>query len=158
MSYCPSCTRDFGVDYTNTELDLHIGRLKKGRVQHLKQNFQGEPEDRVREGDARKTLRKWDNVKYVTDATAKKPRGKKVFDNPDWGIKIRKTSRFSSFTELSRAPQPFGLVVTLRDITGANRIESFVQQCFARGWMVNRVNIANRLTIHELSQVEIEFE
>jgi hypothetical protein len=33
-----------------------------------------------------------------------------------------------------------------------------VQQCFARGWIVNRVEIQTRVSIYESSQVEIEFE
>lgn len=158
LTYCPTCTREQGVDYTDTELDLHLGRLNGGRIQHLKRNFQGDPEDRTREDEARKRLRKWDNVKYVTDAITLKPRGKKVYNNPLWGIKIRKTARFSNPSKAESKPQPFGLVVTLREINGANRIEGFIQQCFANGWMVNRVNIANRLKIQESSQVEIKFE
>ena len=158
LTYCPSCTRDQGVDYTNTELDLHLGRLKDGRIDPLNRNFQGEPGCKIYEEDARKTLRKWDNVKYVTNATSERPKPKKVYSNPDWGIKIRKTTRFSSWNALSREPQPFGLVVTLREITGANRIEGFIQQCFAHGWFVNRVSIKNRVRVYESSQVEIEFE
>jgi hypothetical protein len=39
----------------------------------------------------------------------------------------------------------FGVVVTLKEINGVNRIEDFVQQCSLKGWLVNRINVEIKL-------------
>lgn len=155
LCYTPKCDRNQGVDYTSTELDLHFGRLKAGRIVSIKPNTQGEADDRTTERDARDYLGKWDNVKRICDKVSTRPRARKVFGSATWGIKIRKTSRMSAGDP---APQPFGLVVTLREINGANRIGSFVQHCHAEGWMVRAFDVDTRIRIYNDEQVEIEFE
>jgi len=42
----------------------------------------------------------------------------------------------------------FGVVVTLKEMEGKNRLREFVEQCQMRGWIVNRINIENRLVVH----------
>ena len=36
---------------------------------------------------------------------------------------------------------PFGVVVTLKEMNGVNRIDDFVKMCLARGWLVQRLDI-----------------
>ena len=68
MCYFPLCDRAQGVDYTNTELNLHFGRIqddgKLNEINDDKQNLDdiGESRSYILEGDARERFRKWDNV------------------------------------------------------------------------------------------------
>ena len=155
LCYFPGCNRDQGVDYTDAELDLHFGRINKGNIASLKPNHQGEPDDRTLEIEARKQFGKWDTVKHISDKVSARPRARKAYENPMWGFKVRKTSRFA---EGSREPQSFSMVVTVKAIDGINRQDAFVQRCFAAGWNVRRVNVENQISIYESQQVEIEFE
>lgn len=154
LCYSPECNRNQGVDYTNTELDLHFGRLKNGRIQSIKENHQGEENASTCEFDARAKLRKWDNVKCISEKLTPRIKPRKSYENPLWAIIIRKTSRFQRG---SRKSQRFALVITLKEITGANRFDSFVQLCSARGWTVNELKIENGVAVYEDSQVEIEW-
>lgn len=155
LCYFPKCNRDQGVDYTCTELDLHFGRLNKGKLSSLKANTQGEKEDYTDEETARKSLQKWDNTKSISDSLTNRSRPKKAYENPLWGLKIRKTSRYQ---DGSHEPQRFAVVITVRELDGVNRIDSFIQQCNALGWQVNRIRVENELNIYEESQVEVDFE
>ena len=155
LCYTPKCDRNQGVDYTSTELDLHFGRLKAGRIVSIKPNTQGEADDRTTERDARDYLGKWDNVKRICDKIPTRPRARKTFGSATWGIKIRKTSRMSAGDP---TPQPFGLVATLREINGANRIDSFIQHCHAEGWMVRVFDVDTRIRIYNDEQVDIVFD
>lgn len=52
----------------------------------------------------------------------------------------------------------FGVVVTLKEINGVNRIEDFVQQCSLKGWLVNRINVENQIDIYQTANETIEFD
>lgn len=74
MCYYPTCNRSQGVDYTNTELNIHFGRLKDdGKINTINGDRQNEEdelfEDRflLLESEARENFRKWDNVKYIAE-------------------------------------------------------------------------------------------
>ena len=58
----------------------------------------------------------------------------------------------------SKKNLPFGLVITLREINGVNRITEFKQQCMARNWIVNDVNIDQLVDIYEAAEVDIDFD
>ena len=156
LCYFPKCNRNQGVDYTDTELDLHFGRIgNDGRIKSLLPNNQGEEDCTTDEEKARKKLRKWDNVKHIAEPLTSRSKPKKVYANPMWGIMIRKSSRYQKG---SHDPQRFGVVVTIHNLKGENRIDAFIRQCSAIGWIVERVEIDNELKIYEYSQVEVEFE
>lgn len=156
LCYFPKCNRNQGVDYTDTELDLHFGRIRNdGRIKSLLPNNQGEEDCTTDEEKARKKLRKWDNVKHIAEPLTSRSKPKKVYANPMWGMMIRKSSRYQSG---SHEPQRFGVVVTIHNLKGENRIDAFIRQCSAIGWIVERVEIDNELRIYEHSQVEVEFE
>ncbi len=53
---------------------------------------------------------------------------------------------------------PFGVVVTLKEMNGVNRIDDFVKMCLARGWLVQRLDIENQLDLYAKAEEEIEFE
>lgn len=74
MCYFPLCDRAQGVDYTNTELNLHFGRIKdNGKLNEINEDKQnqcddiGEAGSYILEGEARERFRKWDNVKYISE-------------------------------------------------------------------------------------------
>ena len=159
MCYFPKTSRNQGVDYTNTELDLYFGRVKndKGDIITITDNQQSmESEDHpMNEEEARKLFRKWDNVKHIGEVIRPKARAKKVYENKLWGMSIKTKDRL----------QPrdgegirFGVVVTLREMNGVNRIEDFIQQCSLRGWLVNRLNVEQRIDVYQTAEETVEFE
>ena len=52
----------------------------------------------------------------------------------------------------------FGVVVTLKEMYGVNRIDEFIRNCNLNGWLVNMLDIESRIDIHEKINEEIEFE
>lgn len=161
LCYFPKCIRNQGVDYTTTEMDIHFGRVKidkdgKTRIQSLNANMQGDAgSHHLVEEDARKVFRKWDNIKHISDILKTSPRPRKVFGNGDWGLSIRIKERLMG---KSGRGMPFGVVVTLKEMTGENRIGDFIKACQVRGWVVQQVDIQNRLDIHAKADEDISFE
>lgn len=156
LCYFPKCDRRQGVDYTSTEMDLHFGRINdKGRIQPFNNNPQGNSGICLYEGEARKLYRKWDNVKHIGEVLKDGVRSRKSYSTGMWGIKIRTTERDE---KKNGRGMKFGVVVTLKEINGVNRIDDFIQQCSLRGWIVTKIDIENRLDIYNASEVEIDFE
>lgn len=155
LCYFPRCNRNEGVDYTSTEMDLRFGRLKDTGINPLDKNAQGEKGTYVREGAARSLYRKWDNVKHVSDQIKTRMVPRKSYGNPLWGVLLRKKERQNDH---SGDGLRFGVVVTLKEINGINRIDEFIQQCMLRGWLVNRIDIDNRLDIYEAAETELNFD
>ena len=52
----------------------------------------------------------------------------------------------------------FGVIITLKEVNGVNRIQEFIQQCQFRGWLVNKIDIENRIDIYNIAREEIELE
>ena len=52
----------------------------------------------------------------------------------------------------------FGVVVTLKEMNGVNRIDDFIKLCMVRGWLVNRIDIQNQIDVYSKAEEEIEFE
>lgn len=52
----------------------------------------------------------------------------------------------------------FGVVVTLKELNGVNRIEDFVQQSELRGWLVNGLQIHTQVELYNSLKEEIDFE
>ena len=164
LCYFPKCSRNQGVDYTNTEMDIHFGRLTKNKsgsikINSINENRQSDKDRLVLyEGTARKVYRKWDNIKHIRENLltpgGKKRKLKEKQNNGLWGISIKTKERLNSGDGENLQ---FGLVVTLKEINGVNRIQEFIQQCLFRGWIVNRIDIENRIDIYNLSEETIEF-
>lgn len=156
LCYFPECDRRQGVDYTSTEMDLHFGRVNdKGGITPINNNRQGEAGSYVYEGKARSLYRKWDNVKHIGEELNPRGRQKKAYSTGMWGIKVRTTERGR---EKKGRGLPFGIVVTLKEINGVNRVDDFIQRCSLRGWIVTRVDIQNRVDVYNASEAEIEFD
>ncbi len=156
LCYFPKCSRNQGVDYTNTEMDLHFGRIdNKNKIKTINENIQDESECRMYEGDARKNYRKWDNIKHISELIKERAKPKKVYENEFWGISIKTKERIN---ENNYKPLNFGVVITLREMNGINRIEDFIHQCAFRGWIVNRIDVQNRVDIYNKSEAILEFD
>lgn len=159
LTYFPHCDRNQGVDYTSTELDLHFGRVKtigeKSKVYPIDDNKQTEEGQIIYEEEARSIYRKWDNVKRISEEIKKKAVPRKSYDAGMWGISIYTKDRVSS---KKRETMQFGVVVTLREMFGKNRIDDFVKMCMAKGWIVNRLDVENQIDVYAKAEEEIELE
>ena len=160
LVYFPSCDRNQGVDYTGTELDIHFGRVKwengRRRIKSIDNNTQGDPDNPgTDESDAREIYRKWDNVKRISEIPKSAARPKKAYETRLWGISVKSKARNAAG---KRDRLPFGIVVTLKEMRGVNRIDDFIQQCQARGWIVNRINVKSQVEIYNQGQMELPLE
>ena len=161
LCYSPICDRKQGVDYTNTEMDIHFGRVyadKKGKVQikSINGNTQSdEIKQSLSESNARTNYRKWDNIKHINETIKSRSKPKKIYENGLWGLSIKAKERTEK--KWGRGLH-FGVVVTLKEMFGVNRINEFIQQCQFRGWLVNRLSVENMNTINLQAEEEIEFD
>lgn len=156
MCYFPNCSRNQGVDYTNTELDIYFGRIGEKGIQSINENIQSiDGEHYLREESARKYYRKWDNVKHIKQIYKEGIRPKKAYGNGMWGVSIKTKERLE---KKDGEGIKFGIVVTLKEINRVNRIDEFINLCLLRGWLVNKINVENQIDIYNKAEEEIEFE
>lgn len=159
LCYFPVCKREQGVDYTSTEMDIHFGRVmeKKGKasISSINANWQGDDDGKpLYEPEARKLYRKWDNVKLISEELKERAIPRKVYGAGFWGLSIRTKERQK---EKNGRGLTFGVVVTLKEMHGENRIDDFIKLCMMRGWVVNRIDIENQIDIYNKAEEEIEF-
>ena len=160
LAYYPKCDRNQGVDYTCSEMDIHFGRVmeRNGKVtiKAINNNSQGDENgEKLYETNARKMYRKWDNVKHISEKLNSNARSKKVYGAGNWGLMIRKKERLDDNAGLG---MKFGVVVTLKEINGFNRIQDFINLCRVRGWLVNNVDVELNNTIYDMAEQEIEWD
>ncbi len=155
LCYFPQCSRVQGVDYTSRELSLRFGRVnRKGEIDDINENIQDEAGHATCERKARKEFRKWENTKFISKIL-KKNRALNSYDERLWGISIVSKERL---TTSMTSNLNFGVIVTLRDINGVNRIQDFITACTLRGWIVNEIILENRLMLYNKNQEEITFD
>ena len=156
MIYFPHCDRNQGVDYTSTEMDIHFGRVQpNGKLKTIDDNKQSEEGRVLYEEDAREIYRKWDNVKRVCEEIKGRAVPRKSYESGMWGISILTKDRV---TTKNKEALLFGLVITLKEMYGKNRINEFIKSCMARNWLVTSLDVQNQVDIYTLSEEEIEFE
>lgn len=162
MCYFPLCDRSQGVDYTNTELNLHFGRIgDNGEIKDIKGDKQNKDEtlnsekNYLLEGDARGQFRKWDNVKYIAESANKRMVPKDSYKNKNWGMEVKTNNRLDPKDGIGVR---FGVIVTLKEMHGINRIDEFIRNCTLNGWLVNVIDVKNRIDIHQKVNEEIEFQ
>lgn len=158
LCYFPKCERNQGVDYTNTELDLHFGRVKQdGTLVCIDDNRQGTDDKSyvLMEDAAREFFRKWDNVKRISEDNKETKRSKLSFPSGMWGVSLKTKERLND-----RAGQgiKFGIVITLKEINGINRIDTFIRMCYSNRWTVTPIRISKRIEIFNKAQEDIKFE
>ena len=164
MCYFPKCNRAQGVDYTNTELNLHFGRLNDdGKIIDIKGDKQndeisiGQERNYLLESEARQNFRKWDNVKYKAETFKAKNKARKCYDyNKNlWGMEIKTANRLDP---KDGEGIRFGVVVTLKEINGVNRIDEFIKNCHLNGWLVNVIDVEAKVDIFQVMNQDIDFE
>lgn len=157
LCYFPRCSRSQGVDYTNTELEFSFGRLdEKSAIKTINENYQSVEGHYTSEEKAREKFRKWDNTKRIVE-TFENKQEKSILNinKPTWGISIRKKERLN-YEDGKNIK--FGLVVTLRDLTNKNRIDTFARNCRLYGWHVNSIIYKNQIDIYNKAEEKIRFE
>lgn len=152
LCYFPPCSRAQGVDYTSRELSLKFGRVnRKGEITDINENTQDEEGHTIDERQSRKEFRKWENTKFIS-RIQKNNRVLSSYEERLWGISIVSKERLA--TSMTKDLN-FGVVITLREINGINRIQDFITACTLRGWIVNEIKMENRLTLYHKNQEEI---
>jgi len=152
LCYFPYCSRNQGVDYTSTEFNMKFGRVKETGLISINNDVQDNPDSYVDEETAREHNRKWDNVKHIRESYTGRNRGKSVYKNKMWGISITSKERIQ---EKYGKGLNFGIVVTMKEINGTNRIEDFIKQCAIQSWLVNRINVKQRVDIYNIAEENI---
>jgi len=159
LCYFPKCNRNQGVDYTNTEMDLHFGRIKpdgKG-IATINDNKQNDDDEicYIKEGAARRHFRKWDNVKHICEFFKAKGTAKTVYGSGLWGLSIKNVDRLGGNDGKGVR---FGLVITLKEIKGVNRYQEFKQQCSLKAWLVNEIDVESRINLYNKAEQDIILE
>lgn len=162
MCYFTKCSRNQGVDYTNTEINIVFGRLKlngKKDIEPINKDNQHSDSDPgyVKEIAARNFFRKWDNVKNISECLTSRSKAKKIFNtsNPLWGMRITRIERLGI---KNRQEVRFGVVVTLKEINGVNRIDDFIKQASLRGWLVSKLEMETQVDVYNKLNEDIEFD
>lgn len=158
LCYFPRCSRNQGVDYTNTEVDIHFGRVDVGekiKIKSINNNFQDEENHMTYEKDARDLYRKWDNVKHISEEIKARKCPRKIFGNGLWGLSVKVKERLANKND---EKIQFGIIITLKEMYGINRIQSFIDECRLKGWIVNRINVENRIEIYNKAEENINWD
>lgn len=156
LCYFPACSRHQGVDYTNTELDISFGRLNGRGIKAIDNNYQtSEAVHHTWEEDARKFFRKWDNIKHIREVSTGRNRVKNAYETGLWGVSLKTKERLD---EKFGEGLKFGIIITLKEINGVNRIDEFVKNAQLRKWLVNRIDIDTRVAIFNVAEEDIEWE
>ena len=162
LCYFPKCSRKQGVDYTQTEIDLHFGRLQeKETVKSINNNLQGTVgKHNIPEETARKEFRKWDCIKHICEEIKQKSRPRDVlFNNSSginyapWGFYLLKKRR----TNYIEDNPNFALVLTFKAMDNKNRYHDFINIARHSGWFVKELDVTALNTIYKESQIELEF-
>lgn len=164
MCYFTKCSRNQGVDYTNSEINIVFGRLKinkkgEGEIKPINNDLQHSDDNPayIEEISARNFFRKWDNVKNICESFTPLKKAKQIFikDNPLWGMKITRIERLGL---KDRQEVRFGVVITLKEINGVNRIDDFIKNASLRGWLVTRLEIETQIDVYNKLNEDIQFE
>ncbi len=162
LCYFPECSANQGVDYTDTELDVSIGRIAKLRtkdgipqygINTINKNVQTASGFWTPEGDARKLFRKWDNTKHIREKFGDSLRPRKAYESGMWGVSVKRKERLEK-----KKLVKFGLVVTLKEVNGVNRINDFMQQARLANWIVSEINVEAQVDIYQKLQEEVTLE
>lgn len=155
ICYFPHCSRSQGVDYTNRELSLKFGRIKSnGSIDDINDNVQDDVGAHVDERASRREFRKWENTKFISKVL-KNNRPLKSYDERLWGMSVTSKERLSTRMQ---GKLNFGVVITLKEIKGINRIQDFITACTLRGWIVNELDVDVQVEVYNTNQEEIVFE
>ncbi len=159
MCYFPKCSRNQGVDYSNTELNVRFGRTTQKGIKDISGDNQYEENISVNlpEKKVRNVFQKWNNTKQKKQKISSRSRDTKIMneENTNWGLEIKTAERLHYGDGKNLA---FGIVITLKNIHGENRNEEFIRNLELIGWTVNRVNIKNKVKLYNSINTDIKFD
>lgn len=160
LCYYPECSRAQGVDYTGTEMDFKFGRVrinKKGKTEiaSINRNRQTMEDNYTYEMDARRLFRKWDNVKRMTEEIKDRAVPRKVYEEGMWGLSIISKDRLKMNNKYGLQ---FGIVITLKEMYGKNRINEFIKLCSAKAWLVDEIDLNAMNKLYNIEEEEVEFD
>jgi hypothetical protein len=161
LCYYPKCKRTQGVDYTSTEMDIHFGRVYETNkenidIKSINKNCQGNTDAiGITEDSARREYRKWDNIKLISESIKNKRIPKTVYGAGMWGLSIKTKERIKGGKDKGLQ---FGVVVTLKEMKGKNRIDDFIKLCMMRGWIVNRFDVEHQNDVFAKGEEKVTFE
>ena len=141
-------------------MDIHFGRLKeeKGKptIKSINSNNQSDTGTiTLYEQDARKLYRKWDNIKHISETINSKARPRMVYPSNTWGLSIKTKERLEPNAGKGLC---FGVVVTLKEMYGVNRIDEFIKLAQIRGWIVNKLTVENQVDVYVKGEEELHFD
>ena len=155
LCYFPECSRNQGVDYTDRELSLKFGRInEKGAIVDINENIQDDANSYADERQSREDFRKWENSKFISKVVNKN-QALMTYGDRLWGIVLISKERLGS--QIKKGLN-FGIVITLKEITGINRIQDFVKACTLRGLIVKELDVSNQLQLYNSNQENVHFE
>ena len=155
LCYFPECDRSQGVDYTSRELSLKFGRVNnKGVINDINDNNQDDDGSYADERESRREFRKWENTKFIS-RVLKNNKPAISYSDRLWGVSVISKERLTTYM---KSDINFGIVVTLRELYGINRIQDFITACTLRGWIVNEIDLEARLDLYNRNQEEIILE
>lgn len=141
-------------------MNLKFGRLSSTlKIKAINKDCQyldGAP-NYIRESKARNDFQKWNNTKHIKENFTERSRAREILnqENPRWGISVTTAERHK---EKYGEGIHFGIVITLKEINGKNRIDDFIQQAELRGWIVNPIKIENQLDIYNKLEEDINLD
>lgn len=167
MSYCTQCNVNYGVDYTNVEVDLKFGSIKDGKIKPLKHDYQYDGNMPIEEKDARKAFAKWDNVKRIVSVNQKKFGDGWASDNK-WGFNLytvfrNKYTRLDGETikyseEKNKYDFKFGVVVTLKSLDGKDHSDEFFKMVQGSSWDIKEIHVINKTKLYQEAKETLVFE
>jgi len=144
-----SCYR--AAEYPGGEMDICFGRavnsVECGRQAQKVMAGNGE--------DGRRMYRRWGNVCHISENIRESAGLQKAYGPGLLGLCIRAKQWLQP---RSGYRLRFGVVVTLKERKGINRIDEFAKLCMARGWGINRLDVHNRCEIYNKGEEEIAFD
>ena len=154
LCYFPECNRLQGVDYTQRELSLKFGIVVGDTIKDINKNTQDDENEYNNERKARSDFRKWENTKFISSLLGRN-RGLTLYNEGFWGVSVTSKERknIATMEDLN-----FGVVITLKNIQGKNRIDEFKHACLLRGYIVNDIKIKNQINIYNTAQEEVKFD
>lgn len=113
------------------------------KIKTINNNYQtDESEHFTWEEDARKLFRKWDNIKHIREILTGNNKSLKAYGTGLWGLSLKTKERL---TKKYGEGLKFGVIITLKEINGVNRIDEFIQKVQLREWLVNKIDIDTQL-------------
>lgn len=155
LCYFPECNRLQGVDYTQRELSIKFGIIND-KIKDINHNTQDDNDSFNDERKAREDFRKWENTKFISELYHENnTRPKNLYREGLWGLEVSSKERIKI---AKKEKLNFGLVITLKNKKGLNKINDFKHSCLLRGYIVNEVKIEAKLDLYEKAQEEIKLE